>query len=104
MNSSELETAKRVGAAFTVIIFNDNDFGLTSWKQRIARGHSTGTKITNPDFKLYAESFGIKGYYPKNLTELRNQLAAAINSKELSVVEIPVGSDANDELIKKFNI
>ena len=59
MNSQELETAKRLGARFTVIVFNDNDYGLISWKQRMSRGRSVNTKISNPDFKAYAESFGI---------------------------------------------
>ena len=38
MNSQELETAKRLGLGFTVIIFNDNDYGLISWKQQMSRG------------------------------------------------------------------
>jgi Thiamine pyrophosphate enzyme, C-terminal TPP binding domain len=30
MNLDELETAKRLGVGFTVIVFNDNDYGLIS--------------------------------------------------------------------------
>ena len=45
MNSQELETAKRLGVAFTVIIFNDNDYGLISWKQSMSRGRSVSTRI-----------------------------------------------------------
>jgi len=39
MNSQELETAKRLGVGFTVLVFNDNDYGLISWKQRISSGN-----------------------------------------------------------------
>src|SRR5699024_8001459 len=59
MNIQELETAKRLGVSFVAIVFNDNDYSLISWKQHMHTGHSTGTKISNPDFKALAESFGI---------------------------------------------
>jgi acetolactate synthase-1/2/3 large subunit len=102
MNSQELETAKRVGAAFTCIVFNDNDYGLISWKQVNTHGRSTGTRLTNPEFKKYAESFGIKGYSPRTLTELRQQLRQAITSRELCVVDIPIDPRVNFELTQKL--
>ncbi len=103
MNSQELETAKRLQVGFTTIIFNDNDYGLISWKQRTNRGHTTGTKITNPDFKAYTESFGIKAYCPSNAKELKIQLTHALQSRELCVFEIPVDTSVNEELINKLN-
>lgn len=102
MNSQELETAKRVGAKFTVVIFNDNDYGLISWKQHLSRARSVGTRISNPDFKAYAESFGIRGYRPSNVNELRAQLATAMGSDAISVVEIPVDTSVNNELVEKL--
>ena len=103
MNSQELETAKRLGVGFTAVIFNDNDYGLISWKQSMSRGRSVSTRIDNPDFKAYAESFGIKGYRPQNLTELKKQLRTAITSRELCVVEVPVDPSVNNALIEKLN-
>lgn len=103
MNSQELETAKRLNVGFTVIIFNDNDYGLISWKQQMSRGRSTGTKITNPDLKAYAESFGIKGYRPGNVGELTENLKQSLDLKELSVFEIPIDVSVNQELIRKLN-
>jgi acetolactate synthase-1/2/3 large subunit len=102
MNSQELETAKRLGVAFTVLVFNDNDYGLISWKQQLSRGHSTGTRLTNPDFKAYAESFGITGYRPKTLAELTRQLREAVTSGTLCVMEIPVDQQVNTELVHKL--
>ena len=46
-NSQELETAKRLGVGFTVVIFNDDDYGMISWKQHLSRGQSVSTRITN---------------------------------------------------------
>ena len=34
MNSQELETAKRVGANITVVVWRDDGYGLIDWKQR----------------------------------------------------------------------
>ena len=104
LNSQELETAQRLGVGFTVLIFNDNDYGLISWKQRMRRGQTTGTKLTNPDFKAYAESFGIKGYKPKTLSELKSQLAEAVRSRELCVVEIPIDAAVNMQLTEKLRV
>jgi len=102
MNSQELETAKRLGAAFTVLVFNDNDYGLISWKQQRSHSHATGTRLTNPDFKRYAESFGIPGYQPRTLTELRQQLKEAVTSRKLCLVEVPIDQSVNFELVKKL--
>jgi len=102
MNSQELETAKRLKVGFTTVIFNDNDYGLISWKQRMGKGYATGTQIQNPDFKKYAESFGIQGYCPGNLKQLKEQLTEAIISRELCVVEIPVDPSVNYSLVKKL--
>ena len=102
MNSQELETAKRLGARFTTVIFNDNDYGLISWKQRLSRGRSVHTTLGNPDFKAYAESFGIRGYRPRGVAELRQQLRHAIGSHELCVIEVPVDASVNTALVDKL--
>jgi len=104
MNSQELETAKRIGAKFTIVVFNDDEYGLISWKQKMSRGRSIYTKLNNPDFKTYVESFGIKAYQPKNLNELKNQMVLAITSKELCVIEVPIDSGVNTELVNKLDL
>ncbi len=103
MNSQELETAVRLKLGFVVIIFNDNDYGLISWKQQMNRGRTTGTKISNPDFRKYAQSFGIKSFCPTSYNELRRQLSGALKSGELTVFEIPVDTRVNGQLIRKLN-
>lgn len=103
MNSQELETAKRLGVGYTNIVFNDNDYGLISWKQHQHRQRSVSTKIENPDFKRYAESFGINGYRPESLEELRSTLNKTIKNKELCVIEIPISTHVNNKLTDKLN-
>ena len=103
MNVQELETAHRLGVGFTAVIFNDDDYGLISWKQRQSRGRSVSTKIGNPDFKRLAESFGITAYRPENKADLEAQLTQAIGSQELCLIEIPVNPDVNDQLVEKLD-
>ena len=102
MNSQELETARRLGVGFTVLVFNDDDYGLISWKQRMSRGRSVFTKISNPDFKAYAESFGIAAYQPTTLSELKDDLRKAITGGELALVEVRVDPAVNNELVDKL--
>jgi acetolactate synthase-1/2/3 large subunit len=103
MNSQELETAVRLGVGFTIVIVNDNDYGLIKWKQDMSRGKSFGTEIGNPDFKAYAESFGIEAYHPQSLRELKDQMAEAIQSSDLTVVVAQVAPRVNNELVSKLN-
>ena len=64
MNSQELETAKRIGANVTVVVWRDDGYGLIDWKQRNEFGRPFGVEFGNPDFVAYAESFGIAGFRP----------------------------------------
>jgi acetolactate synthase I/II/III large subunit len=102
MNAQELETAKRLDVGFTAMVFNDNDYGLISWKQEMSRGRSIGTRLSNPDFKAFAESFGILAYRPQNPVELREALTESIASRQLRLIEVIVDPSVNLELVKKL--
>ena len=102
MNAQELETAKRLSVGFTAIVFNDNDYGLISWKQGMSRGRSVGTRLSNPELKAFAESFGIRAYRPRTIVELREALTESIESRQLRVVEIAVDPSVNLELVEKL--
>jgi len=102
MNSQEIETAKRMKVPFTIVIVNDNDYGLISWKQNSHRGRAVGTKLGNPDFVKYAESFGIKGYKPERSEDVFKILKKAIDSNELCLVVIDVDASENLKLSAKL--
>ncbi|MEF8894362.1 acetolactate synthase large subunit [Halodesulfurarchaeum sp.] len=91
MNAAEIETATRVGCSYTILLFNNDDYGLISEKQQSHRGESYGTKLSNPDFVSLAESFGIDGYRPNGWTELENALKRGLGSDSMTLVEIPIG-------------
>jgi thiamine pyrophosphate-dependent acetolactate synthase large subunit-like protein len=77
------ESHQRIDVGFTAMVFNDHDYGLISWKQEMSRGRSIGTRLSNPDIKAFAESFGILAYLPQNPGELREALTESIASRQL---------------------
>ncbi|NNF11957.1 MAG: hypothetical protein HKN72_01960, partial [Gemmatimonadetes bacterium] len=64
---------------------------------------SVGTRLTNPDIPKLAESFGIDGYRPGSVNELRSVLHEVIPSRKLSLVEVPIETAVNRELTDKLN-
>jgi len=102
MNIQELETASRLGVGYIIIILNDNNYGLIEWKQNMNEGKSFGTRLTNPDFVKLAESFNIKGYKPDSVADLKSILRNALDANELAVIEIPISTEVNSELIESL--
>ena len=88
MNAAEMETAKRVGAGYTVLLFRDDEYKLITEKQEKHRGDHFGTEFSNPDFQLFAESFGVEAYRPGSWSELESDLNEAVSSDEMALVEI----------------
>ena len=58
MNSQEIETAVRERIPLTVLIWQDDAYGLIKWKMNLEIGHEVATDFSNPDFVAYAQSFG----------------------------------------------
>lgn len=90
MNVQELETALRVGTAFTTLIFNDGGYGLIEWKQHQQYGESAFIKFGNPDFVKLAESMGLKGYRIESAEDLVPTLKTALEQDVPSVIDCPV--------------
>jgi acetolactate synthase-1/2/3 large subunit len=102
MNVQELETATRLGVHFVALVFNDNDYGLISWKQRRHRQRAVSTRITNPDFLALASSFGVRGARAANMGELRPILQQAIGDDAIWLIEVPVDPSVNDALATRL--
>jgi acetolactate synthase I/II/III large subunit len=90
MNSQELETAKRIGANVTVVVWRDDGYGLIDWKQRNEFGRPFGVEFGNPDFVDYARSFGIAGFRPDSAGDLLPTLRRALDVEGPSLVEVPI--------------
>lgn len=102
MNSQELETAKRIGAAIRVLVWRDDGYGLIDWKQRNQFGRPFGTDFGNPDFVAYAESFGIAGFRPASAADLLPTLERALAVDGPSLVEVPIDYRENLRLTERL--
>ncbi len=90
MNVQELETAVRLGAAFVVLVFRDEGYGLIRWKQQRQFGAPFGIDFGNPDLVKLAESFGAKGYRVERADDFGAQLKDALAQRVPAVIDVPI--------------
>jgi acetolactate synthase-1/2/3 large subunit len=83
-------------------VFNDNDYGLISWKQKMHRERAVFTQLGNPDFAALARSFGIRGERPTSVGAFRTILRDALKAAEPCLIELPVNPAVNLELVNKL--
>ena len=102
MNNQEVETAVRLGLNITVIIFNDNKYGLIEWHQLREYGRKSHIDVTNPDFVKFAESFGANGYKVEKAEDLQSILETAMNDGGVSIIDCPVDYSENMKLTERL--
>jgi acetolactate synthase-1/2/3 large subunit len=102
MNSQELETAKRIGAAVTVVVWRDDGYGLIDWKQRNEFGRPFAVQFGNPDLVDYARSFGIPGFRPESADDLYPTLMRALEVDGPAVVDVPIDYSENVKLTERL--
>lgn len=101
MNSQEMETAVRLGLNITVLILNDNSYGMIRWKQANMGFEDWGLTYNNPDFVKYAESYGAKGYRVESAAHLKDLLASCLNTPGVHLIDCPVDYSQNDQILNK---
>jgi acetolactate synthase-1/2/3 large subunit len=102
MNSQELETAARIGANITVVVWRDDGYGLIDWKQRNEFGRPFAVEFGNPDLVRYAESFGIAGFRPGSSADLYPTLMRALDAPGPSLVDVPIDYTENLRLTERL--
>ena len=102
MNVQELETAVRERIPMTVLIWQDDAYGLIKWKMEMELGHDVAVTFTNPDFVALAESFGASGHRISAASELLPVLRECLASDGVSVIACPVDYGQNMELIREL--
>jgi acetolactate synthase-1/2/3 large subunit len=90
MNSQELETAKRLGAAFVAVVLVDGRYGVIALNQQRRFGRRFGVDFGNPDFVAYAASFGLPGFRVDRAADFLPTLRRALDLNTPSVVAVPV--------------
>jgi acetolactate synthase-1/2/3 large subunit len=101
MNSQEMETAVRLKLNITVLILNDNSYGMIRWKQANMGFRDWGLTYGNPDFVKYAESYGANGYRVSSAAELPELIQKCLNTPGVNVIDCPVDYSDNDLILNK---
>lgn len=99
MNSQEIETAVRLGLDLTVIILNDNAYGMIKWKQTGMGFDTYGLDYNNPDFVKYAEAYGAVGHRPESCEEFTETLDKCVNSKGVHIIDLAVDYSLNHAIL-----
>jgi acetolactate synthase-1/2/3 large subunit len=100
MNSQELETAVRLGMNLVTVILRDDAYGMIKWKQRGMNFENWGLDYGNPDFVLYAESYGAHGHRVERTQDLESTLEHCLNTDGVHLVEVPVDYSGNHKLLE----
>lgn len=101
MNSQEMETAVRLGLNITVLILNDNSYGMIRWKQANMGFEDWGLTYGNPDFVKYAESYGAKGHRVESAESLPDVLRTCLDTPGVHLIDCPVDYGENDQILNK---
>ncbi|HEV2568905.1 acetolactate synthase large subunit [Sphingomonas sp.] len=99
MNSQEMETAVRLGLNITVLILNDNSYGMIRWKQANMGFKDWGLTYGNPDFVKYAESYGAKGHRVESAEHLPQLLKDCLDTPGVHLIDCPVDYSENDQIL-----
>jgi len=101
MNSQEMETAVRLKLNITVLILNDNSYGMIRWKQANMGFKDWGLTYGNPDFVKYAEAYGAHGHRAESAAHLKELLTHTIASPGVHLIEVPVDYSDNDRILNR---
>ena len=82
MNIAEIETAKRLGLTFIIIVLNDSKLKLEVQQMNKLFGESYGVTFENPDFVQLAASFGIKGMKARTMDEFDTIFKGALTAMD----------------------
>jgi acetolactate synthase-1/2/3 large subunit len=85
----DLMTAVQEKVPITVIIFNDEGYGVERRHQDHLYGRRCGVDIKPPDFMKLAEAFGAVGLRVKNPREVGAALRQALDSGRPTILEVP---------------
>ena len=102
MNVQEMETAKRLGVNITMLVWEDNAYGLIAWKQTNEFGRHTDLSFGNPEWMGLAAAFGWNGHRCENSADLQDVLRQSFAEPGPSLVVIPIDYRENAKLTRKL--
>ncbi|SEW19223.1 acetolactate synthase-1/2/3 large subunit [Cognatiyoonia koreensis] len=102
MNIQEMETAARLGVDVTVVVWENESYGLIAWKQDEQFGHHTPLSFTNPDWAGLCKAFGWKPEICKAPEDFKERFKAALAFEGPALVVVSVDDEENTKLTKRL--
>lgn len=95
MTGQELATAAQYDVPVIFLVFNNSMYGtIRMHQEKHYPGRVSGTDLKNPDFKAFAESFGIKGYKVDTNADFEAAFEEALKRNQPALIEIKVDPEA----------
>ncbi len=99
MNSQELETAVRLKLNLVVLVLDDSSYGMIRWKQYGMGYPDFGLEFNNPDFVMYAQSYGAKGHRPEKTEAFVPLLERCFTEGGVHLIDLPVDYSENNKVL-----
>ena len=86
---AELATAMQHGINLITVLFNNAAYGnVLRDQKRLFQGRDAGAALRNPDFQLYAKSFGVPAWKVGDAAGLRKAIVEAIAANAPALIEV----------------
>ena len=99
MNSQEMETAVRLKLNLVVLVLDDSAYGMIRWKQAVDKFADYGMTFNNPDFVIYAKSYGATGHRVESVNDLVPTLDRAFAAGGVHLVAVPIDYSENTRVL-----
>ena len=95
MTGQELATAMQYGLAPKIFVIDNGTYGtIRMHQEREYPGRVFGTDLRNPDFAMFARSFGADGFTIDDNKDAVPVMEKAFASKKAAVVHVKIATDA----------
>jgi acetolactate synthase-1/2/3 large subunit len=99
MNSQELETAVRLKLNLVVLVLNDSSYGMIRWKQYGMGFADFGLQFGNPDFVMYAQSYGASGHRVADCESFVPLINQCYAQGGVHLIDLPVDYADNQRIL-----
>ncbi len=102
MNVQEMETARRLNSNITMMVWEDNAYGLIAWKQWQEFGRHTDLSFGNPDWQALAAAFGWHFQRVEASAEVHSAVVDASEHRGPSLIVVPIDYTENQKLTERL--
>jgi acetolactate synthase-1/2/3 large subunit len=95
MNGQEMATAAQYGGKPIILVINNNLYGTIRMHQQIRHpGRVSGTELRNPDFVMYARSFGAHAELVTRTEDFPSAFERAQASDNMALLELQIDPES----------